>query len=60
MKAADLALWRKIEFNVLLAGLVVAGGLWGFVELLEVARDSTPHAFDTDLLLGLQGRRPPR
>ncbi len=54
MKAADLALWRKIEFNVLLAGLVVAGGLWGFVELLEVARDTTPHAFDTDLLLAFR------
>jgi undecaprenyl-diphosphatase len=43
--------WERIEFSVLLAGIVVAGGLWGFVELAEVARATTPHAFDTDILL---------
>ena len=39
MKAAA---WRcrANRFNVLLAGLVVAGGLWGFVELLEVPATS--------------------
>lgn len=46
--------WRRVEFNVLLAGLVIAGGLWGFVELLEVARATTPHAFDTDILLAFR------
>lgn len=47
-------IWRRVEFNVLLAGLVIAGGLWGFVELLEVARATTPHAFDTDILLAFR------
>jgi undecaprenyl-diphosphatase len=52
--ANNLPIWRRIEFNVLLAGLVVAGGLWGFVELLEVARATTPHSFDTDILLAFR------
>ena len=30
----------RFEFPVLLAGLVIAGGLWGFEELMEVARDT--------------------
>jgi undecaprenyl-diphosphatase len=47
-------IWRRIEFNVLLAGLVIAGGLWGFVELLEVARATTPHSFDRDILLAFR------
>ncbi len=51
MQAKDFAIWRRVEFNVLLAGLVIAGGLWGFVELLEIARDTSPHAFDTEILL---------
>src|SRR5262245_10313018 len=53
-KDKPLPMWRRVEFNVLLAGMVVAGGLWGFVELLEVARDATPHAFDTRILLALR------
>jgi undecaprenyl-diphosphatase len=52
--AKPLPIWRWVEFNVLLAGLIVAGGLWGFVELLEVARDATPHAFDTKILLAFR------
>lgn len=44
----------KIEFMVLLALLVVAGGLWGFVELMEVARDAEPHGFDTEILLAFR------
>jgi undecaprenyl-diphosphatase len=40
-----------MEFSVLLAGIIVAGGLWGFVELTEVARDTATHAFDTEILL---------
>ncbi|TGR95112.1 phosphoesterase, partial [Mesorhizobium sp. M2E.F.Ca.ET.209.01.1.1] len=44
----------KIEFPLLLAGLVIAGGLWGFEELMEVARATTPHAFDTEILLAFR------
>lgn len=42
---------RWIELPVLLAMLVIAAGLWAFVELIEVAREATPHAFDTQILL---------
>lgn len=45
---------NRIEFPVLLAGLIVAGGLWGFIELSEVARDTTPHTFDTQILLAFR------
>ena len=41
---------KKIEFSVLLAAIVIAGGLYGFVEMVEVARDTEPHAFDTSIL----------
>lgn len=44
----------KIEFVVLFAWLVIAGGLWGFVELMEVARDTAPHGFDTEILLAFR------
>jgi undecaprenyl-diphosphatase len=54
MDAGQLPIWRRVEFNILLAGMIVAGGLWGFVELLEVARDATPHAFDTRILLAFR------
>jgi undecaprenyl-diphosphatase len=49
-----LPIWRRVEFNVLLAGVIIAGGLWGFLELLEIARDATPHAFDTRILLAFR------
>ena len=49
-----LRFWEKIEFSVLLAGIVVAGGLWGFVELAEVARDNSARAFDTEILLAFR------
>ena len=49
-----LRFWEKIEFSVLLAGIVAAGGLWGFVEMAEVARDTTAHAFDTEILLAFR------
>ena len=49
-----LRFWEKIEFSVLLAGIVVAGGLWGFVEMTEVARDTTARAFDTEILLAFR------
>ncbi|MFA6156657.1 phosphatase PAP2 family protein [Mesorhizobium sp.] len=54
MKNAVTALLGRVEFPVLLAGLVIAGGLWGFEELMEVARSSTPHAFDTEILLAFR------
>lgn len=54
MKNAANALLNRLEFPVLLAGLVVAGGLWGFEELMEVARATTPHAFDTEILLAFR------
>jgi undecaprenyl-diphosphatase len=49
-----LRLPEKIEFSVLLAGLAIAGSLWGFVELAEVARDAAPRAFDTEILLAFR------
>lgn len=45
---------RWIEFDILLAGLAIALALWGFVELMEVARDAVPHAFDTRILLAFR------
>ena len=45
---------NKVEFPVLLAGLVIAGGLWGFVELMEAAQAASPHAFDTQILLAFR------
>jgi undecaprenyl-diphosphatase len=47
-------LWKRTEFSVLLAGIIVAFGLWSFQELVEVARDSTAHNFDTGILLALR------
>ncbi|ODT06189.1 MAG: phosphoesterase [Mesorhizobium sp. SCN 65-20] len=47
-------LWNKIELSLLAAGVIIAGGLWAFVELAEVARDAAPHAFDTDILLAFR------
>jgi len=43
-----------MQFSVLLAGIVVAGGLWGFIEMAEVARDTAAHAFDTDIMLAFR------
>lgn len=54
MRSSVRVLFGKVEFTVLLAALVVAGGLWGFVELMELARDSAPHGFDTEILLALR------
>ncbi|TSE11824.1 phosphatase PAP2 family protein [Mesorhizobium intechi] len=54
MKDPANTLLNRIEFPVLLAGLVIAGGLWGFVELMEVARATAPHAFDTEILLAFR------
>ncbi|TGQ28076.1 MULTISPECIES: phosphatase PAP2 family protein [unclassified Mesorhizobium] len=54
MRNAASTLFNRIEFPVLLAGLAIAGGLWGFEELMEVARATTPHAFDTEILLAFR------
>lgn len=54
MKDTASTLLNRIEFPVLLAGLVIAGGLWGFVELTEAARATAPHAFDTEILLAFR------
>jgi len=54
MKDTASTLLNRIEFPVLLAGLVIAGGLWGFEELMEVARATMPHAFDTEILLAFR------
>ncbi|TPI25136.1 phosphatase PAP2 family protein [Mesorhizobium sp. B3-2-1] len=54
MKDNAGTLFNRIEFPVLLAGLVIAGGLWGFVELMEVARATAPHGFDTEILLAFR------
>lgn len=42
---------ERIELSVLLAGFLAAAGLWGFVELAEVARGSQAHDLDTAILL---------
>ncbi|MEP9386944.1 phosphatase PAP2 family protein [Mesorhizobium sp. KR9-304] len=34
--------------------MIVAGGLWGFVAMAEVARDSSAHVFDTEILLAFR------
>jgi undecaprenyl-diphosphatase len=43
-----------MEFSVLLAGIIAAGGLWGFIELAEIASDNAAHAFDTEILLAFR------
>ena len=45
---------NRMEFPVLLTGLLIAAALWGFVELMEVARAAAPHAFDTEILLAFR------
>lgn len=46
--------FNRMEFPVLLAGIIIFGGLWGFVELSEVARDAQPNSFDTSILLSFR------
>lgn len=46
--------FNRLEFPVLLSGILIAGGLWGFLELFEYAKDAKPHDFDTRLLLALR------
>ncbi|WP_442580540.1 phosphatase PAP2 family protein [Mesorhizobium sp. ASY16-5R] len=44
----------KVEFSVLVAAITIAGGLYGFVEMAEVARDTQPHGLDTAILLAFR------
>ncbi|MDQ6436232.1 phosphatase PAP2 family protein [Mesorhizobium sp. LHD-90] len=44
----------KVEFSVLAALITIAGGLYGFVEMAEVARDTEPHGFDRAILLAFR------
>lgn len=46
--------WDKVEFSVLLAGVIIAGCAWGFIELAEIARQTSPHDFDAEILLGFR------
>jgi undecaprenyl-diphosphatase len=48
------SLLDRIELSVLLAGVAIAGALWGFLEMAEVARDTTAHSFDTEIMLALR------
>ncbi|MFI0845302.1 phosphatase PAP2 family protein [Mesorhizobium sp. IMUNJ 23232] len=48
------AIASKVEFSVLLAVITIAGGLYGFVEMAEIARDTEPHGFDTAILLAFR------
>ncbi len=45
------AVLKRVEFPMLLAGIIIAGGMWGFLELMEVARDASPHSLDSEILL---------
>jgi undecaprenyl-diphosphatase len=49
----------RVEFPVLLACVIVAGGLYGFVEMMEIARDAAPHGFDTAILLAFRAAGDP-
>jgi len=44
----------RIELPLLAAVVMVAGGLWGFSEMAEVARNTQPHAMDTAVLLAFR------
>lgn len=42
--------FNRMEFPVLLAGLLLLGGLVGLFQLTDVARDATPHPWDVEIL----------
>jgi undecaprenyl-diphosphatase len=54
MALTPRTLWGRLEFSVLMAGIVTAGCLWGFFELMEFASSTTPHGFDTRILLAFR------
>ncbi len=45
---------EKLEVSVLAAVIAIAGCLYGFVEMAEVARDAQAHGFDTAILLAFR------
>jgi undecaprenyl-diphosphatase len=46
---------RRVEFDILLTGIAIAGLLWAFVELAQIARaGGEPHAFDASILLAFR------
>jgi undecaprenyl-diphosphatase len=53
-KASLFEFFNRIEFPVLLGGLLIVTGLWGLFELSEVARLATPHGLDTRILLAFR------
>lgn len=46
--------FNRLEFPVLLAGLVVVASLYALFELSEVARMTTPHGLDSRILLAFR------
>ncbi|MBL8576846.1 MAG: phosphatase PAP2 family protein [Mesorhizobium sp.] len=49
-----LRYWEKIEFSVLAAGVFIAGCLWGFFEMAEVARQTPVRGLDAEILLAFR------
>lgn len=45
------ALIERLEYTVIMALLVAAGGLWGFMALLDEVDEGESHAIDTAILL---------
>lgn len=54
MKRIRRSILSRIELPILLAGLALAGALWSFMELVEIARASTPHDLDMRILLAFR------
>lgn len=54
-----LDFFNRIEFPVLLAVILIAGGLYAFIELSEVARDTAANSFDTRILLAFREQGQP-
>jgi len=50
----SLRFWERIELSVLAAGVIIAGGLWGFIEMAEIARQTSAHGLDTEILLAFR------
>jgi undecaprenyl-diphosphatase len=52
--ASAFEFFNRLEFPVLVGGLIVVAGLYGLFELSEVARMTTPHGLDTRILLAFR------
>jgi undecaprenyl-diphosphatase len=46
--------FNRMEFPVLLAGILIAGGLWGLFELAEIARSPVTNDLDVRILLSFR------